>query len=79
MFFIGIILGLIIGFGISYIIGKMRAKERYNRQFMLRDSIQYWGYKHPSGLYPDPKTRDGRLLSAIFQVGTSNIHRHDRW
>lgn len=79
------LVGLGIGFGVSYLLARRNRKIREKRQFQLRDAILEWEYfKH--GRYGDklnpgqPLTSlDKRLMDAIHNVGTMNIMNHDRW
>jgi len=78
MMICGILLGLVIGFGISFLIARQQLKVRIQRQFNLRDALCQWAYAYKERK-PDDKSPEYYLLNAVYRVGTSNIHRHDRW
>ena len=82
MLYLSFALGIAVGLLIAYWVGQKRAQEREHRQWALRDAISEWAYYYQKELdsyTPNRATTHGHLLAAIYDVGTSNIHRHDRW
>ncbi len=78
MIICGTLLGLVIGFGISFFIARQQLKTRTQRQLHLRDALCQWAYAYKKQK-PNVNSPEHYLLDAVHRVGTSNIHRHDMW
>lgn len=80
---ISFILGVSLTGIIAHRIGLKRQKKRYEYGLKLRNQLWTWqdSYRkrNPEWSKREDFSPEGRLLAAVYHVGTANIHRHDRW